>query len=107
MVTKISAKIDRRKIVWISITTVIARPRCGRMMKTEALQRRGSVHLGGLELLAVERLQRGQQDQRGEGQPLPGHDQDDRGQRRLAQPIDGLGAEELCARGEEDRSPGP
>ena len=49
----------------------------------EAADEAGAVHLGGLLLLAVERLQRGEQDQRGEGQPLPGDDEDDREQRVL------------------------
>ena len=33
VVTKISAKIDSRKMVWIRMTTVIARARCGRMIQ--------------------------------------------------------------------------
>ncbi len=37
VVTKISAKIDSRKIVWISTTTVIARARCGSLMYQKRL----------------------------------------------------------------------
>ena len=33
VVTKISANTDSRKMVWIMMTTLMARPRCGRMMK--------------------------------------------------------------------------
>src|SRR5690606_14473052 len=43
----------------------------------------GPVHFGGLALFFRERLQGGEQDQRGEGQPLPGDDDDDREQRIL------------------------
>ena len=60
----------------------------------EAADEAGAVHLGGFLLLAVERLQRGQQDQRREGQPLPGDDEDDRKQRILREPVDRLRAEE-------------
>ncbi len=49
--------------------------------EAETGQRRRAVHLGRLNLLAVERLDGGQQDQRREGQPLPGDDHDDREQR--------------------------
>ena len=61
----------------------------------EAADEAGAVHLGGLLLLAVERLQRGEQDQGGEGQPLPGDDDDDREERVGGEPVDGLQAEEL------------
>ena len=37
VVTKISAKIESKKIVWISTTTVIARDRWGRVMKPKRL----------------------------------------------------------------------
>ena len=66
----------------------------------EAADEAGAVHLGRLLLLAVERLQRGQQDQRREGQPLPGDDEDDRKQRILREPVDRLHAEEAGDVGE-------
>ena len=37
-----------------------------------------------------QRLDRGEQDQRREGQPLPRHDADDRSQRRVGQEVEGL-----------------
>ena len=47
-----------------------------------AAEGRRAVHLGRLHLLAVERLDCGEQDQGGERQPLPGDDERDREQRR-------------------------
>ena len=73
---------------------MIARVRCGTVVD-EARQPRRTVHLSRLLLFTVERLQRGQQDQRGKRQPLPRHDHDDRQQRRLGQEIIGLQAQPL------------
>ena len=71
----------------------------------EAAEEAGAVHLGRLLLLAVERLQRGEQDQRREGQPLPGDDDDDREQRILREPVDRLQAEEARRCRRRRRSP--
>ena len=54
----------------------------------EGGERASAIHFRGLLLLLVEGLQRRQQDEGSEGQPLPGDDQDDRQQRRLGEPID-------------------
>ena len=56
----------------------------------EAAQRACPVHLGRLQLFAVQRLDRGQQDQRGKGQPLPADDTDDRSQRVMGEKVDRL-----------------
>ena len=66
------------------MTTVMARDEVRQRQIDEAADEAGAVHLGRFLLLAVERLQRGQQDQRREGQPLPGDDDDDREQRIAA-----------------------
>ena len=51
----------------------------------KAADGRCAVHLGRLKLFGRQRLQRGQQDQRGKGQPFPGDDADDRGHRDSSQ----------------------
>ncbi|QTK78177.1 hypothetical protein AT6N2_C0242 [Agrobacterium tumefaciens] len=66
----------------------------------EAVDEVGAIHLGGFLLLAIERLQRGEQDQRRKGQPLPGDDNDDRKQRVLREPVDRLKTEESRKIGE-------
>ena len=52
--------------------------------------RAGAVERGGFLLFLVERLQRGHEDQAGERQPLPRHDQDHREHRPLVNQIDRL-----------------
>jgi hypothetical protein len=74
-------------MVSISITTVSARP--------------GPIHFGGFALFLVERLQRGQDNQRRKGQPLPGDDDDDAEKRHLREPVDGLKPEHPRQPGEE------
>jgi hypothetical protein len=49
----------------------------------EAVDGIGAIHLGRLALLLGERLQGGEENQGGKGQPLPGDDDDDREQRIL------------------------
>ena len=61
---------------------------------------RCAVHLGRLKLFGGHRLQRGQQDQRGKGQPFPRHDEDDRGHRIVFQKQDRLDPHALRQRGE-------
>ena len=88
VVTKISAKTLRRKIVSIRMTTVIGRARCGSDDVAEEGERSRAVHLGRLLLLLVERLEGREEDERGEGQPLPGDDEDDGEQRHIGEPVD-------------------
>ena len=52
--------------------------RSTRQAVVEVLAPFGRRRLGGFELFGIERLDRGEQDQRGEWKPLPGHDHDDR-----------------------------
>ncbi len=66
----------------------------------EAVDEVGAIHLGRFLLLAIERLEGGEQDQRGKGQPLPGDDDDDGEQRKLREPVDRLQAEEAGQIGE-------
>jgi hypothetical protein len=63
--------------------------------------RSGVVELGGLLLLFVERLQRGQQNQAGERQPLPSDDQHDREHGTAREPIDHRQAERVRDPGEQ------
>ena len=56
----------------------------------EAVDRSGPVHLGGLELLAIKRLERGEKNQGGKRKPLPGNDGDDREHRRVRKEIEWL-----------------
>ena len=65
-------------MVWIRIDDGDGARHVRQRQIDEAADEAGAVHLGGFLLLAVERLQRGQQDQRRKGQPLPGDDDDDR-----------------------------
>ena len=57
----------------------------------EHADRAGTIEPGRLLLLLIQRLERRQQDQEREGRPFPGaDDQDDRGQRQIAEPVDRL-----------------